>query len=66
MTSVGARGMAFVVALTAAIGVAMTPWSSDRAIAEPPVEALLVGDSVMNGMAQPYGAPARAALASLA
>lgn len=27
-----------------------------------PVEALLIGDSVMNGMAQTYGAPARAAL----
>ena len=29
-----------------------------------PAEALLVGDSVMNGMAQGYGAPARAALAA--
>ena len=30
--------------------------------AAPPVEALLIGDSVLNGLAQGYGAPARAAL----
>ena len=31
---------------------------------QPPVEALLIGDSVLNGLAQPYSAAGRAALAA--
>jgi hypothetical protein len=38
--------------------------ASPAAAVTPPVEALLVGDSVMNGMAQTYGATARAQLAA--
>ncbi len=60
----GARAASFVLVLAAAMGVVTPPWASDRAVAAPPVEALLVGDSVMNGMAQGYGAAARAALAA--
>ncbi len=31
---------------------------------QPPVEALLIGDSVLNGLAQPYSSAGRAALAA--
>jgi hypothetical protein len=41
-----------------------TPDGTVRPVSAGPVEALLVGDSVMNGLAQSYGAPARALLAS--
>lgn len=40
------------------------PPSATRAAPVSPVEALLIGDSVMNGLAQSYGAPARSLLAA--
>ena len=47
--------------LPAAAFSATTPTT---AVAAPPVEALLIGDSVLNGLAQPYSAAGRAALAA--
>ena len=38
--------------------------SPPSAVAAAPVEALLIGDSVLNGLAQPYSAAGRAALAA--
>jgi hypothetical protein len=48
--------------LTATISVVWAPAQTRAAPA--PVEALLIGDSVLNGLAQGYGAPGRAALAA--
>ncbi|HEY0519141.1 MAG TPA: hypothetical protein VGC84_06575 [Ilumatobacteraceae bacterium] len=50
------------VALSGAATFAATP--SMPASAAPPVEALLIGDSVLNGLAQSYGAADRVALAA--
>jgi hypothetical protein len=47
--------------LPAAIFSGTTPTA---AVAAAPVEALLIGDSVLNGLAQPYSAAGRAALAA--
>src|SRR6476660_3844621 len=52
-----------VVVSTGAALVAATPTTS--IVAAAPAEALLIGDSVLNGLAQPYSADGRAALAAL-
>lgn len=53
--------------VSAAIGLLLTVGPAHASAPRPrlarPVEALLIGDSVMNGMAQGYGAPGRALLA---
>lgn len=48
------------ITLVAVGSIARAPLVSERTLAAPePVEALLVGDSMMHSMAQPYGAAAR-------
>jgi hypothetical protein len=52
-----------VIVLVGASTLSATPTSTLTAAAAP-VEALLIGDSVLNGLAQPYSAAGRAALAA--
>lgn len=52
------------IVVTIALTAVVAPWTTAGPAAAAPVQALLVGDSVMNGMAQGYAAQARAELAA--